>query len=117
MIGALRRHRALLVSEQLIAREWFDRSPVFPNQRGAVQRSASLIRDLRRAFEAAGVMRIRFHDLRRIAATLMLRPGTAVVVVAKILGHRDPAITLRRYAHVLSDMQTYAAARMVALLS
>jgi len=35
----------------------------------------------------------------------MLRVGMSVRVVAKILGHEDPALTLRRYSHVLPDMQ------------
>ncbi|KRE62002.1 site-specific integrase [Nostocoides sp. Soil756] len=47
--------------------------------------------------------RIRFHDLRHTHATLLLRAGVPVHVVAARLGHVDPAITLRVYAHVLRD--------------
>lgn len=47
--------------------------------------------------------RIRFHDLRHTHATLPLRAGVPVHVVAARLGHVDPAITLRVYAHVLRD--------------
>lgn len=47
--------------------------------------------------------RIRFHDLRHTHATLLLRAGIPVHVVAARLGHVDPAITLRVYAHVLRD--------------
>ncbi|HEV2744826.1 MAG TPA: hypothetical protein VGV91_16840 [Rubrobacter sp.] len=32
-----------------------------------------------------------------------------IAVVSHILGHKDPAMTLRRYAHVLSDAQQTAA--------
>jgi integrase len=39
-----------------------------------------------------------------------------VRTVAEILGHKDPAITLRKYAHVLSDVQDDAASRMDAIL-
>jgi integrase len=42
----------------------------------------------------------------------MIRSGTLIRVVADVLGHRDPAVTLRKYAHVLSDMQDDAAQRM-----
>jgi integrase len=48
-----------------------------------------------------------FHDLRRTAATLMLKKRLPVKVVSKVLGHSDPAMTLRRYA--LPDMQEIAA--------
>jgi integrase len=36
--------------------------------------------------------------------------------VSKILGHSDPAMTLRRYAHVLEDMPEDAARAMDELL-
>ena len=52
----------------------------------------------------AGFSHFRFHDLRHTAATLMLRAGTPVNVVANVLGRSDPAMTLRRYAHALPDM-------------
>jgi integrase len=39
----------------------------------------------------------------------MIRGGVDVRTVADILGHADPAMTLRRYAHVLPDMRERAA--------
>ena len=44
----------------------------------------------------------RLHDLRHIHATTLLLSGVPVHVVAARLGHADPAITLRVYAHVMS---------------
>ena len=40
-------------------------------------------------------------DLRHVHATLLLTAGVPVHVVAERLGHADPAITLRVYAHVI----------------
>ncbi len=42
----------------------------------------------------------------------MLKRGVSVHVVAQILGHANPSITLRMYAHVLIDMQHDAASRI-----
>nr|WP_246232100.1 site-specific integrase [Nakamurella aerolata] len=53
--------------------------------------------------------RIRLHDLRHIHATVLLEAGVPVHVVAGRLGHADPAITLRVYAHVLRASETKAA--------
>jgi integrase len=53
--------------------------------------------------------RVRFHDLRHIHATLLLKAGVPVHVVSARLGHSDPAITLRVYAHVLADQAVHAA--------
>lgn len=53
----------------------------------------------------AGLPRIRFHDLRHTAATLLLLQGVHVKVVSEMLGHASVSITLDRYTHVLPDMQ------------
>lgn len=59
----------------------------------------------RRHLEAAGLPKIRFHDLRHTVAVMVLNSGVPINVVSQVLGHRDPAMTLRRHAHVLSDAQ------------
>ena len=56
-----------------------------------------------------GLPVIRLHDLRHLHATLLLKAGVPVHVVAARLGHADPAITLRVYAHVLDDQASGAA--------
>ena len=62
----------------------------------------------------------RLHDLRHVHATTLLLAGVPVHVIAARLGHADPSITLRVYAHVISDQLTEAAdilARAVAATS
>ncbi len=44
---------------------------------------------------------MRLHDLRHVHATLLLKAGVQVHVVAARLGHADPRHHLRVYAHVL----------------
>jgi integrase len=53
--------------------------------------------------------RARLHDLRHVHATTLLLAGVPVHVVAARLGHADPSITLRVYAHVISEQLTEAA--------
>ncbi len=43
------------------------------------------------------------HSARHTWATLALRAGQSIRWIAEQLGHSDPAITLRIYAHVLPD--------------
>ena len=50
----------------------------------------------------------RLHDLRHLHAT-SLQIGVPVHVVAARLGHADPAITLRVYAHVIRSAEAAAA--------
>ena len=51
---------------------------------------------------------LRQHDLRHTAATYMLRQGIPIPTVSKILGHSNPAVTMRVYAHVLDDRELAA---------
>jgi integrase len=51
----------------------------------------------------------RVHDLRHLHATTLLLSGVPVHVVAARLGHADPAITLRVYAHVIQSAEAAAA--------
>jgi integrase len=44
--------------------------------------------------------RLGFHDLRHTFASLLIAQGANVVYVSRQLGHADPAITLKVYAHL-----------------
>jgi integrase len=46
---------------------------------------------------------VRPHQLRHGAATLMVRGGVPMRAVAEQLGHADPALTARVYAHIAPD--------------
>jgi integrase len=67
--------------------------------------------------ERAGVPRVRFHDLRHTAATLLLGRAVHPKIVSEMLGHSTVAITLDLYSHVTPTMQREAAAAMDELLS
>ena len=97
----------------MAAASWEDPGWVFPNTKGKVRRRASLMRSFRRVLGEAGLPPdVRFHDLRHTAATHALKAGRPIHEVSKMLGHKDPAMTLRRYSHVLEDMGDAAARAM-----
>jgi integrase len=60
--------------------------------------------------------RIRLHDLRHSAATLMLAEGVHPKIVSERLGHSSIAMTLDRYSHVSMTRQQEAADRLDAAL-
>ena len=45
----------------------------------------------------------RFHDLRHTTATLLLKIGTPLAVVQRLIGHSDPAITTEIYGHLEAE--------------
>ncbi len=65
-----------------------------------------------RARVAAGIPRVRFHDLRHSAATLMLAEGVPLAVISEWLGHAGIAITAAHYAAVVPALRRDAAAAM-----
>lgn len=49
----------------------------------------------------ANIKRIKFHGMRHTCASLLLAAGVPVNYVSERLGHKDPSITLRIYAHCI----------------
>lgn len=65
---------------------------------------------------AAGLPRIRLHDLRHTHATLALSAGIHAKVVSERLGHSTVSITLDTYSHAIPAMQEDAADKVAALV-
>lgn len=61
---------------------------------------------------AAGVPRVRLHDLRHSAATALLAAGVPLAVIADWLGHSNVSITAAAYAAVVPELMTDAADAM-----
>lgn len=97
---------------------WIERSSqwkntlnlVFVTETGAPVHSSDLIQHFKRMLKTLELPKIRFHDLRHTATTLMLADGVPLVTVSKILGHSSPAITATIYAHALDESKTGAIA-------
>jgi integrase len=63
------------------------------------------------------ITRIRLHDIRHTAATLMLERNVHPKVVSDILGHSSVTMTLDRYSHVSEALQRGAIDSLEAMLS
>lgn len=114
MVALLRTHR----SEE---EKWFGprtaEHPVFTRSSGERLDPSNLSRLFHRLAREAGVPRIRFHDLRHTAASLLIRQGVPAKVVSDRLGHADVAFTLSVYTHLYDDQRRAAAIPLSQLLS
>jgi integrase len=64
----------------------------------------------------SGVPRLRFHDLRHSAATLLLVQGIHPRLVMDLLRHANIATTMDVYSHVILMLQQEAADKMDQIL-
>jgi len=111
-VAALRRHHVAQAAERLAAgTAWENLDLVFANEAGRALSPSELTNVYhRRVLKRAGLERIRFHDLRHTAATILLGRGVHPKIVSEMLGHTSIAITLDLYSHVIPTMQQDAAA-------
>jgi len=97
---------------------------VFARENGTPLRPEYVLARFLVLTEAAGLPRVRLHDLRHLAATLMLAAGVPLALVSKTLRHSKTAITADLYAHLtreaalaatdsLGDVLDAAAAKLV----
>ena len=96
---------------------WNPLDLVFPTPAGTPQHGKTLTTSYHQLLKRAQLPRVRFHDLRHTAATLMLSRGVHPKIVSEMLGHANIAITLDLYSHVTPTMQREAASAMDSLLS
>lgn len=89
---------------------------VFTRASGAHLDPSNVSRVFRMLMRQAGVPRLRFHDLRHTAASLLIRQGVHAKLVSDRLGHADVAFTLRVYTHLYDDQRREAALPLDQLL-
>lgn len=86
IMKALREHLSYLT---------FTPSPLFMNFTEVVA-----LHHLHAMADAAGLPRIRIHDLRHSHASYLIHHQVPIPAIAKRLGHATPATTLRTYSHI-----------------
>jgi integrase len=96
--------------ERMVAgNRWKENDLIFPSTIGSPLNQSNLLKSFRRFIQTAGLPKIRFHDLRHTAASLMLNHGVPPILVARRLGHSKVSITLDTYGHLMPEIQSGAA--------
>jgi len=108
--AALREHRSRQVQERLLAgSEWRDHGLVFTTRLGEPLDGTAVTKDFQRCLAAAGLQKMRFHELRHSAASLMLAQGLPLRTVMEVLGHSTITLTANTYSHLLPSLMEEAA--------
>ena len=111
-LGALHEFRPQWLDRMQSATSWADHDLIVCTGRGTPISPRNVTRSFESLLRESGLRRIRIHDLRHTAATLLLKAGVPAKVVSERLGHTKVGITLDLYSHVLPDMQDMAAEAM-----
>lgn len=117
-ISSLTSHRVRQLEQRLIAGSlWSDDNLVFTNRNGKPLDRANVRKQFHGLLESTNLPKIRIHDLRHTAATLLLLQGVNPRTVMELLGHSDVTMTLNTYSHVLASLKQEAAQCMDAALA
>jgi integrase len=114
-VEVLRRHKAEQAEAQLaLGRHVPPDGLIMATLEGGPIDPDTVTKAMARLAKRAEVPPLHFHDLRHTHATLLLKAGVGVRVVAERLGHASPSMTLNVYGHVLAGQDADAAARFEA---
>jgi len=90
-----------------------DLNLIFPNKAGKPMNADNLRnRHFCPALKNAGLHRIRFHDLRHTYASLLIEQGENLKYIQSQLGHADPTVTLKVYAHLMKPVNPQSARKL-----
>lgn len=117
-LNILRKHKEEQVTfANAVGDDWINLDLVFASGVGTPYTASNVRRAFRKLLVASGLPKIRFHDLRHTAASLMLNHGIPVLIVSKRLGHSKPSITIDVYGHLIPGKQEEAASLMNNLMT
>ena len=83
-----------------------------PNDRLFPYTKSFLYHEIEKGSKAAGVKRIRVHDIRHSHASLLIEMGFSPLLIAERLGHEKVQTTLDTYSHLYPNKQAEVAKRL-----
>ena len=117
-VSALSAHLARRDEEKLLCgSKWKESGLVFTTSIGTPMDQKKLHNAFVEVLDCAELPRIRFHDLRHSAATLLLAQGVHPRFVTELFGHSSISLTMNTYSHVLESMKRETANQMEAILN
>ncbi len=120
LISALRAHLARQEEERKAAgSSWQETGLIFTTSVGTALNPRNMLRDFYAVMNTPDpadpepdptkkrklLARLRFHDLRHSAATLLLSQGVHSRAIMELLGHSSISLTMNTYGHVPEEMK------------
>jgi hypothetical protein len=99
------------------AAEYQDRDLLFAREDGSPIRPERVLCRFRLLTEAAGLPKVRVHDLRHLAASMMIAAGVPLPIVSQTLRHSTVSITADTYTHMTAEVALAAVDAMADALA
>ncbi|MCH8853610.1 MAG: tyrosine-type recombinase/integrase [Planctomycetes bacterium] len=107
VLGDLRRHQ--VEARLALGPAYEDGDLIFCGPAGAPRPPYAVSHAFRDLAKSAGLLPLRFHDLRHSFASALMRAGLPVKAVSAALGHSSATLTLNTYQHITPDFESEAA--------
>lgn len=112
-LAHLRQHRKAQLEHRLRAGgAYTDLGLVVCDEDGSIARPSRLTIRFKYRAQRLGYPDLHFHCLRHSYGSNLLALGVDLATVSRLMGHSNPAITVRVYAHMLTGQNQVAAARL-----
>lgn len=113
LVQKLKLHQwACMANQQRMGKRYYQSDFVIVYTDGTLPYPEVISQRWTRLLKSAGLEKARFHDLRHLCASIMLRQGINVKIAKEILGHSDIGTTMNIYTHVMPSAAREAAEKM-----
>jgi hypothetical protein len=93
-----------------MGKDYEDMDLIFATPKGTSWNAHNVVnRQFQPTLEAAGLRRVRFHDLRHTTASLLINQGVSPKVIQRQLRHASIDTTFDRYGHLFPETHQEAA--------
>ena len=99
-VNALRQRDRRNRTQAITGPTYHDQGLVFCRPDGQPLRPEQVLRHFHELTDAAGLPQVRVHDLRHLAATIMITSGVPLAMVSKTLRHSTLSTTVDIYGHL-----------------
>jgi integrase len=112
VLESLERHRAAQAEERRLCGSAWKGEGKYVFTSGIGTPLEHLDREFHQLCDRAGLRRIRFHDLRHSAASILIALGVHPKAIQELLRHSSIQLTMDTYGHLFEQMQQETADKM-----
>ena len=110
LVDVLKQYKIWQDNEKLLwGDKWIESNKLFTQENGEPIFPTTPSKWFKKFVERNNLPPLTFHQLRHTYGSLLIAQGVDIATVSKLMGHSNPAVTLRIYAHAIKQRAREAA--------